>query len=170
MDKVAALEIAKCYRTPEGLWGRLLEKNDALAEDGRGVTDSELIKAFMARNIARTYRFKSEIARKTMAVDFAAHLKPGFEDQKLRAVAPVYLRKIDRQLQNESSESNSRWGVADTYGHTRGIPHPCKNGGDRRRNDSYMAFPRNNRYIPRGVNCAVGEGSGYAEDNANYID
>ena len=34
---------------------------------------------------------------------------------------PMYLRPIDRQLQRDFNENNTRCGVEDTYGHTRGF-------------------------------------------------
>ena len=68
LDKVSTIELGKGYRAPEGLWEWLLGKNDALGESGRCVGDIELIKAFRASNIVRTYRFNSEITRKTMTI------------------------------------------------------------------------------------------------------
>ena len=130
-DKVATIGIGKGYRAPEGLWGRLLEKDDVLVEAGRGLSDSELIKAFRASNVVRTYRFKREVTRQSMAVDFPAHLERGSEGQESCGDSPSYLRTIDRQLRSELNGGNSRWGIEDTYGHTRRIQHPCKNGDNR---------------------------------------
>ena len=80
------------------------------------------------------------------------------------------MRTIDRQLQNEFNETKSRWGNADTYDHTRGIPHSCKNGGNRGRNDSHRTCHRNNRLNRRWVNCAVGDDAEDGEDNERYYD
>ena len=124
----------------------------------------------MGSNIVRTYLFTREIASQTTAVDFVAHLERGLECQKSRDNFALYMRTIGRQLQHESNESNSRWGIGDTYGHTRAIPHPGMHGGKRGRNDSYRTFPRGNRYIPRDVNCSVGEDVEYEEDNGDYFD
>ena len=41
LDKVASVELGKCYRAPEGLLGWLSEKNDAIVGDGQGLTDTQ---------------------------------------------------------------------------------------------------------------------------------
>ena len=53
LDNVADLELGKGYQTSDGIWGWVLEKNDVLAEAGRRLTDSELIKAFRASKIVK---------------------------------------------------------------------------------------------------------------------
>ena len=46
LDKVAAIELGKCYRPDEGLRGRLLGKNDVLMGEGGGLEDIRLVKTF----------------------------------------------------------------------------------------------------------------------------
>ena len=97
----------------------MLEKNAVLMGDGKGLADIRLMKASSASNILTTYRFKEEITRQAKTIDIAARSARGVEDLEFRGNYSVYLRTIGRQLQNEFSENNTRWGVADTYDHTR---------------------------------------------------
>ena len=46
VDRVDPVELCKCYRTPECLRGRLLEKDDVLTESEQVLTGGEKIKAF----------------------------------------------------------------------------------------------------------------------------
>ena len=113
---------------------------------------------------------KEEIRRHAIAVEFATHLERGLEDQNSRGNPPSYLRPIGRHLRNEFIKNNSRWGIADTYDHTRRISKPGRDNGRRRSNDSYRTFPRNNRPNQRRVNRAAGDDVGAEEDNGDYFD
>ena len=170
LDQVSALELGKGYQTPESLRVRLLGKSDVLQEDGQCLSDIELVKAFRASNVVKTYRFKGKIRRRTATIESPAHLERGLEGQKRHGNSPAYMRTIDRQLQNELSGDNSRCGVADTYYHTRRIPQPGRDNDRRRRNDPYRTSPRNNRHNQRRDNCSVGDEVGDGEDNEDYFD
>ena len=105
-----------------------------------------------------------------MTIDFATHLERGLEGRMPRGNFPAYMRTIDRQLKNESNERNSRWGISDTYDHTREIPQSDKNGGKSGRNDPRRTFPRNKPLSQKRVNCTVGGKVGDVEDNEGYFD
>ena len=122
----------------------------------------------MAINILKNYRFREEVYRQTMTIDFAAHLELGLEDLMFSGDFSPYLRTIDIQLRNEFNWNNSRWGIADTYVHTVRVPPQGGDNGRRRRNDSYRTLPRNNRRNRGGVYCAFGESSENEEDNEDY--
>ena len=144
-----------------------------MAEANHGLKDNESIKSFSASNIAKNYRFREGIKRQAMTAYFAKHLDRGLADQNPRGDFSSYMWRIDRQLQNELNGQHSRWGVADTYDHTRRVPHPGRDidFGRRRRNDSYRrTFPRNNRPNRRWVNCDVGGEIRNIEDNDDYSD
>ena len=99
LDRAPPVDLCKGYRIPEGLRGWLLEKHDVLRDDGQGLTDSEITKAFRASNITNTYPFKNEIMRKTTTVDFAAQMGSGEEDVEFGGISPEYLRTVGRRLQ-----------------------------------------------------------------------
>ena len=105
-----------------------------------------------------------------MAVEFDTNLERGLEDQKFRGKFPSYLREVDRQLRNGFSGGNSRWGIADTYDHTRGFPQSGRDNDRRRRNDPYRTFPRHNPPNRRRSNCDVCGEVGYGVDNGDYFD
>ena len=128
LDREAPIELCKGYRTPGCLWEWLLGKGDVLVDDGKGLTDGDLIKAFRASNILGTYQFENEIIRRTMTMYIAERMGCEEQDVESRENFPAYLRPIGRKLQNEFNENNTRWGNADTYDHTRRIPHRWKYG------------------------------------------
>ena len=147
-------ELRKGYRTPEGLRGWMLEEYDVMIEDGDGLADSAVIKAFEKSNVANTYQFSGEI-------------NVVGEDLEFRGDFSAYLRTDGGPLRNEFNES-PRWGDADTYGHTRRIPKKGKYNGQGERNESVRTFQRCNRYNQRRVNFDVGEAM--EDDNGNYYD
>ena len=53
LNKVATLELGEGCHAPEGLREWLPGKNDVLSEDGQGLTDIELVKAFRTSNIVK---------------------------------------------------------------------------------------------------------------------
>ena len=52
-------------------------------------------------------------------MDFAAQMGLGEEGVEFRESFSAHMRTIDRQLQNEVNENNTRRGNTDTYDHTR---------------------------------------------------
>ena len=61
LDKVPPIELGRGRRIPEGLRGWMLGKNDVLRDDGQGLTDSELAKAFRASNVANAYHLNMKL-------------------------------------------------------------------------------------------------------------
>ena len=96
---------------------------DVLMDDGQGLTDSELTQAFRASNDMNAYQFKNDSTSQTTTVNFSARMRRVEEDLEFSEIFSLYLRKIDRQLQNEFNENITRRGEADTYDHTRRIPN-----------------------------------------------
>ena len=79
VDKVHAVKLGG-NNTTWGVTGLFLRGGNAvLEESGRGLTDIELVKEFITRNISKNYRFMEEIKRQTATVDFATHLERGLE-------------------------------------------------------------------------------------------
>ena len=151
LDKAAHAEIGKWYRAPGGLWGWLLGKNDVLMGDAQCLTDSEIVKSYRASNILRTDQFKDAIIRQAMTMDFAAHLERCVEGMGFCGGFDPYLRTIERRLQNEFNENNTRRRVGDAYDQARRFPNRCKYGAEGRRNCTCRTFPRDNRYYRRMV-------------------
>ena len=58
MASIDPTELGEGCQSPEGLLGRLLEKNDVLTDENQGLKDSEMIKAFRTSDIVRNYRPK----------------------------------------------------------------------------------------------------------------
>ena len=100
-------------------------KNDVLMEEGQGLTDGGLIKAFRRSEIFKNYRLREEAMRRTATIDFVTHTHIDFHDKGIRDQFPTYLRPcqligISRNEFNEHKSSN--WGLADTYDRKRKIP------------------------------------------------
>ena len=143
----------------------LLGKNDVIKDDEQGLTDGELVKAFRAgnivdirHNIVDICQFKCEIIRLTTTMDYAERMERDEQDMEFSANFAVYLRTIDSKLQHEFNGNNIRWGVADTYGHTRRAPQTGKYNDKGERNDTGgEAFQKCYRYNQRILHGAVGE-------------
>ena len=74
----------RCYHTPEGVWGWLLEKKDVSVEANQCLKDSELIRSFRTSSVVGNYRFKGEAIRQAANLDFVTHLELGAGDRKFR--------------------------------------------------------------------------------------
>ena len=99
-------------------------KNDVLKGAAQCLTYGELIKEFRTSDILKNYRFKEEAMRRTTSVEFVTHTEAGREDRRFRDKFQTYLRSFNRILKNEFNEQqSSNWGPADTYDHTRRMPH-----------------------------------------------
>ena len=110
----------RCCQNPDGVRGWLLGKNGVLTHANQGLKGSEPIKAFTTSDIVRNYRLRGEAIRHTAPVDFVIHLALGREVKNPRGKFKTYPRPINRILQSEFvNERNSRWGMEDTYDHTR---------------------------------------------------
>ena len=125
LEKGAPEELGNGVRNPGRLCGWLSGKT-IFGWGKRGLSDYELTKSFRRSRILRTYPFKGEIWRRATSVGNTKRLGIGEPYRDVREEPQVYLRTIDRQLQNELIEQ-SRWGDADTYGHTRKPRKRAKN-------------------------------------------
>ena len=74
--------------------------------------------AFRESQISHHYQFKDEMSRRTAPMRNTKGIESDEPDLKFGEDVLVYLRPIDRQVQNEMVEQNRR-GDAETYGHTR---------------------------------------------------
>ena len=110
LGRAAAGELGKGYRTPEGLWEWLLERNDVIMDDEQGLKDGELIKALRAGNVMNHYQFKGEIISQTMTMELTGRLERDGVGLEFREHLPAYMRTIDRKLENDFNES-TRWGM-----------------------------------------------------------
>ena len=142
----------------------------------KGLEDSELIKALMTGNRMRlggapNHWFQDEVIRQTTTIDFVTHLDIGLGDANSPERCTSYMRSVNRQIRNEFNDHNSRWGMGDTYDHTRRTPQIDRYNGRYRRNYSKGTFPRMNRRNQQmGVNCAVGDEVSGEADNENYYE
>ena len=140
LDRAAPPELGKSCRTPEGLRGWLLEKNDVLTDDGRGLTDGEIIESPRSSKILDTYQFSNGIIRQSATMDSPERMGRDEQDLEFRENFPAYLRTTDRHIQHEFNGNNTRWRNADTYGHTRRIPYLEHYDGEGRRDDAVGNF------------------------------
>ena len=139
LDRAPPTELGKGYRTPGCLSGWFLGKNDVLIEDGQCLTDSALIKAHRASNVANTYQFRGEIIRQAATMEFAGRLEREEQDLEFHEDFSAYLRTIARKLQRVYNGSIRGGGLQ---------IHMIIHGGSRRkditttkkRNDSVRHF------------------------------
>ena len=93
-------------------------KNDVLVESGRGLTDYELVTSVRNWHIVGTSKFRDDVHRQTLTMEFANQLALGQAGRKFRADSPLYMRAVGKQLRNYFY-GNSKLGDSDTYDHTR---------------------------------------------------
>ena len=140
-------------------------------EEGRCLTDGELIKSFRTSDIVKNFRLREELMRHAETIEFANHTESDIQDQGFREKFPTYLGQINRISQNEF------YGGEDLIGDGRYVLSYAKdahveNYNERnRRNDTDRTFPRRNR-PNQYVDCAVWGTWGWCEneDNRDYND
>ena len=76
------------------------------------------MKAFRSSNILKTYHFIDEVRCRGTSAEFTKREESDEPCLNFREERHVYFRATYRHLPNEL-EGESRWGDADTYGHTR---------------------------------------------------
>ena len=123
--------------------GVIIRGNDILDGGDLDFSYYELMTAFRGSRILRTRPVKDGISRHTKSMENAKMIDCAEPDLKYRVDHQVYLRTIDRNMQNECG-GETRWGDSDTYDHTRKPIKVAKNNGNGRLNDFGGAF-RNNR-------------------------
>ena len=85
----------------------MLGKNGVLVEEGHGLTDYELVKAFRNCSVMGDYQFREDFIRRTLTVVFASQLELGETGMEFRGDSPPYLRIENKQSRNDFYE-NSR--------------------------------------------------------------
>ena len=130
----------------------VIRGNDISVVGHHRLSDYEIMTSFRGSRILRTYHFKDAIFRHTTSMGNTKRIDGDEADLKAREELQVYLRTIDRHMQNALGEQ-ARWGAEDTYGHTRKPTKGAKNIDKGEGNDFRGTF-RNNRNNYRCVNCA----------------
>ena len=122
--EISPIELGAGGTNPEGISEWLLGKNDVLVGAGRGLADGGLIKALRTIDILKHYRVRGGEIRRTTSIHLDTHTESDLGRQCLSGDFSTYLRPINRISQDEFNEKQiPNWGPADTYGHTRRIPH-----------------------------------------------
>ena len=95
------MELGRGVRTPEGLRGWILGKNDNSDGWKQCLTYYELSTVFGNSNITNAYEFRDAIRSQAATMEFAQTMASDVADLKFRESFSSYLRTTARQFPNE---------------------------------------------------------------------